>query len=75
MTLLHGKLLCVFALGGVVSHAWQAMLAAHTWTILGLMLIALIVGHLTSRAAFFVTKSQANRLEAENYVHVQLLAD
>lgn len=65
MTLLHGKLLCVFALGGVVSHAWQAMLAAHTWTILGLMLIALIVGHLTSRAAFFVTKSQANRLEAE----------
>lgn len=51
--------------GSAVSHAWETILAAHTWTILGLMLVALIVGHLTSRAKFFVRKSQDNRLEVE----------
>ena len=60
-----GAVICMYALGGAVSHAWQTMLAAHTWILLGLMLAALVVGHLTSRATFFLRKSQANRREAE----------
>lgn len=57
--------LCVYAPVAAVSHAWQSVLAAHTLSILGLMLVALIVGHLTSRAAFFLRKSQTSRVEAE----------
>lgn len=54
-----------FALGAAVARVWQMVLGAHTWTLLALMLVALVVGHLTSRASFFVRKSQDNRLEAE----------
>lgn len=54
-----------YALGASVARVWQTVLGAHTWTLLALTLVALVVGHLTSRATFFVRKSQANRLEAE----------
>ena len=55
----------IHALGATVARLWQSALTAHSLTILALMLVALIVGHLTSRASFFMQKSQANRLEAE----------
>jgi two-component system, OmpR family, sensor histidine kinase KdpD len=51
--------------GRAFSHGWWRVTSAHTWEILGLILVAIIVGHLTSRASFFVRKSQANRLETE----------
>lgn len=65
MTLGHATVVYGYALGHTVKHAWQSALAAHIWVILGLMLGALVLGHLTSRSSLFVRKSQANRVVAE----------
>lgn len=54
-----------YAIRSALSHAWRNILVPNTWTLLSLVLVALVVGHLTSRASFFLRKSQANRLEAE----------
>lgn len=47
-------------------HAVWIALTDYPWTVLSVMMVGLIVGHLTSRASFFLNKSQATRLEAEN---------
>ena len=54
-----------YSLGASIARAWQTLLGGHAWTLLALTLVALVVGHLTSRASFFVRKSQDNREEAE----------
>ena len=65
MVSLAGPNLYACALGAVANRGRWIPIPAHLLTVMGLMLVALIVGHLTSRASFFLGKAQANRTEAE----------
>ncbi len=57
--------LYAYAAGAVANRARWFPVSAHVLTLMGLMLVALIVGHLTSRASFFLKRAQASRTEAE----------
>ena len=62
-----------YALGSVAAgHAWWLRSPPHAFIILALMWIALIVGHLSSRASFLSRKAQANRTEAEKLYQLTL---
>ncbi len=54
-----------YAVSAVTNRARWLPLPVHVWTLMALMLVALIVGHLTSRASFFLKRAQASRSEAE----------